>query len=136
MRSVSSWPIRLLVGMLSIAIGVFGSACKDTTHNDKPAGDQRACADAGDAAKDFQSFLQNYPSQPAVANIALANMQSSLTQANHEGPSSAVANAIGNAQLAIDTIQQAIDNSKPVDSGPLSAAMDDLGNACSQVLGG
>jgi hypothetical protein len=123
-------------GMLCIALVMIAGSCgKETT---QPQNAQAACKDIGDASKDLQDFLNDYPSQLPAAEIALANMQSSLTAAGHaatNGPSN-LFNAIQSAQHVVDTAQKALDNNQPVNTGALRTAMDDLGNACSEALGG
>lgn len=108
-----------------------GNRSKNTNEPDA------ACQHEADAAKYYLQFLQDYPKLPLGAQQDLSNMQSALTDAGHSVATSSgdLFNAIQAAQRAVDDAQQALAAGKPVNTGALSGAMQDLGNLCSQAAG-
>ena len=96
-----------------------------------------ACKYESDAAKDYLQFLQDYSKFPLGAKQDLTEMQTALVDAGHavatnSGP---LFDAIQAAQRAVDDALAALDAGKPVNTGALAGAMDNLGNLCSQGAG-
>lgn len=123
----------LRVGLL-LGITVAVASCK--TGRDQPSA-VNACQFTDKAAADFQLFLQNYPGNQSGALLQITDMKTQLGNALSAGPKSEpdLMSAIQDAYLEASKLAEEVKDGVPVNTGPLSDAMQSVGNWCSEILG-
>jgi len=128
--------LHRVVGLGAVCLALV-SAAANCGEMDQPilSDQEEACKDAGDAAKDFNDFLRNYPTNLPVARVALDNTLSSLDAALLAARGD-VETAIRKADDAVRAGLQALQNNQPFSINSMSTAIDAIGNACSIALGG
>ena len=130
-RSLRRAPVRLRP--LTLALTLTFVSCDSCLGHGTTNEPQTACVYEQAAAQEYLMFLQDYPKSPTLARAALTAMQDDLSNAGHRvatnsGP---LFDGIQAAQLAVDDAEKAMDTGKPVNTGELADAMQNLASLCS-----
>ena len=128
---LTTWRMFRLTTVWIIAIA---SARCDCTR-DEGTGSLQACTNVTNAAKSFQTFLQNHPiggqPDPKSQVTVLGDMISELTHALTFDVTPELAAALNQAINDATQVQKDIADGKPVTSAALRTDFDSLGNLCS-----
>jgi hypothetical protein len=126
-----------LVAFTGLVFGVW--SCPNNNLADQGQ-QQEACADVTKAVNDFNQAFSSYPGNTTAAmasmdaGIAQLTLAIDLAESGHA--STTFKNDLADAKSVAQGVKNAIANSQTPNWTGLNIATSDLGNDCSQILGG
>ncbi|MFI9273642.1 hypothetical protein ACIGXM_23425 [Kitasatospora sp. NPDC052896] len=120
-------PATLAVAALLVVLPLSAVSCSATQKAiDCGSTAVRIGGDIGQLGSAYNKADQD----PAAAGKAMQNLRNDIDKLNRNASSSDVTNAVDDLQKQADLVQQAIDQNKAPDLGPLSSAAGNLTKVC------